>query len=232
VADREWFGHVNVHSSRESVTRLIREVPARPAAVGVCEANGLEGTRWPGFDAPFVGGLEHTSPRSGDTMVLRRTRGVEHLGVDSLLLSPASEPDKVAGLPRFSSTIKIHCALGRITFTEIHNHWAGPAADDADADRIAKTHTGMVNLGLSLDLWEMQGFTNIVVGDFNVPRSARTRGWLDPWEMLSRRGMEIHDRHLDGVAVGEGLKVERLRWIPAEELDTDHPGVIFQVGPQ
>lgn len=223
--------HGNVHKSLTGTRRLLR---GSPVAVGACELVSINGevrelARERGY-SPFYGGQGHHDSRWGDTGVLLRETNTTFHGNMGLLLSEAVEPEKVAGLPRFSSTVLFDSEEGLLALTELHLHWIGPANENADTARVQQTHRGMVKLRRLLTAIEAMGYANVVLGDLNIPKEAASPGWLTPWEVFEQLGYQDLSRwHLDGGGISFALRVEEVETISKEELDSDHPGISVRV---
>jgi hypothetical protein len=230
-APMEYVGHVNSDGNMTGIRRLANH-KANPVGIGSCEMSRVGTSR---LDAaldgyvPFFGGQGHPSPRARDTVVYRRDGGTTHLGTMGLRTSRTSTPEKVAGLPRFVSgtLFRSHELDMQIAFWELHNHWAGPAADDPQADRIEATDEGMWDFRTLLRAMEQIGFANVVVGDINVPHNTPTPGWLSPWEVFEDLKMSTFAQHIDGAGVSPRLRIEDKKTFTREEMDSDHPGFLL-----
>jgi hypothetical protein len=218
-------GHANIQSRLRGL-RVLAQYGA--VGFGTCETNGLEDAAVEGY-TPFFGGKGHPDRRAGDTCVWRRNDRT-HLGVMGMRIAKPSSPDRIAGLPRFASCQMFASGgLGKIALWELHPHYIGEAASDPTVDRVAKVAAGMDDLVLMLPALEMMGYANIVVGDFNVPRQADTAGWTDPWDVLERLGMSLHEDNIDGAGVSPRLQIVATQTIPAVDLRSDHNGFVLEL---
>lgn len=225
-APRGQIAHANIHRSVAGARRLLKD---RPLAAGVCEAVSIEREigQLEGYD-PFFGGRGHSDPRWGDTAVLRREKGTRHLGSLGLLISEAVEPEKVAGLPRFISTALFDSeALGRVALTEIHNHWIGPANENAEIARVAEAHEGAIACRRIWGALEGMGFANVIVGDINIRAGAASPEWTTTWEVFTQLGFYQVKRGLDGAGISPRLHLLDVEDIPQEELHSDHDGFLL-----
>jgi hypothetical protein len=220
------FGYANVQSKARGAKHMAAQ--GFDGLVTV-ETNGLEDLQLEGY-TPFYGGRGHPDRRSHDTCVWRRNDHVQ-IGVLGYRVARPSEPERIAGLPRFASCqILGGTGLGLpVALWGLHLHYIGKAYDEPATDRVAKTSEGMDNFLILLDAFESMGIANVVLGDMNVPRTRSTEGWQSPWDVFDALNFTVFDYGIDGGGISPKLRLVTWDKIPMARFRTAHDGAAVEV---
>lgn len=173
-------------------------------------------------------GDTHKDPRgrmpARDAILMTRRKGHKNIESDSILISKASRPLKIAPERHLSYSVdEVDGELEAVI--ALHPNAAVKDAWDSDrAEKFRQSMEVLENLVIRLRRKYGADLDIIILGDLNYPDVDDKRYWT-PRAVFERLNLSWTSKHIDWVAWSKGLTLVKRTVIEKEENGQDHPWI-------